>query len=393
MLRSLITQRTWLGVPAATRVFRAGCARRALCTPSSYEDTEVAAYLRDNLAKEGVVETPTGLQYRILASGPPEGQHPTPASPCVCHYKGGLVDGTEFDSSYGRGEPSTFAPNQVIPGWTEALTMMRPGDKWELTIPPHLGYGRRGIPPNIPGNAVLIFELELLKLAGAAPSSRIGMGLPLIVLGFGLFGLGVYSLANGNPFAAGGGGRGPRIPMDEASGAAGNPNVFMDIEIGGQPAGRIEFELFSGVCPKTVENFRALCTGEKGVGSTGVPLHYAGSIFHRVIPGFMCQGGDFTAGNGTGGVSIYGKTFPDEWALGYVAHDRPYLLSMANAGANTNGSQFFITTAKTPHLDRKHVVFGKVSAGEAVVRAIEAVGSGNGSTGRPVRIAASGIVQ
>jgi peptidylprolyl isomerase len=273
--------------------------------------------------------------------------------------------------------------------------MMRPGDKWELTIPPHLGYGRRGIPPNIPGNAVLVFQLELLKLAqqGDGRSSRLGMGLPLIVLGFGLFGLGVYSLANGNPFAAGGGERGPRIPMEEASGAAGNPKVYMDIEIGGKPAGRIEFELFAGVCPKTVENFRALCTSEKGVGSAGVPLHLAGSSFHRVIPGFMCQGGDFTRGDGTGGESIYGKKFPDEWARGYVAHDRPFLLSMANAGANTNGSQFFITTNKTPHLDRRHVVFGKVAAGEAVVRAIEAVGSGNGSTRQPVRIKACGMVQ
>jgi hypothetical protein len=112
MLRSLATHRARL-VPAATRTLRAGCGRRLLCTPASYSDSEVAAYLKENLAKEGVVETPTGLQYRILASGPSEGPHPTASSPCVCHYKGGLVDGTEFDSSYGRGEPSTFAPNQV----------------------------------------------------------------------------------------------------------------------------------------------------------------------------------------------------------------------------------------------------------------------------------------
>merc|ERR1711918_179796 len=112
-------------------------------------------------------------------------------------------------------------------------------------------------------------------------------------------------------------------------------------------------------------------TGEKGRGRSGKPLHFEGSSFHRVIPGFMCQGGDFTRGNGTGGESIYGEKFNDEWDNGYVAHDRPYLLSMANAGPNTNGSQFFITTAATPHLNGKHVVFGKVVNGMKIVRKLE----------------------
>ncbi|MEZ4451588.1 MAG: peptidylprolyl isomerase [Nannocystaceae bacterium] len=163
-----------------------------------------------------------------------------------------------------------------------------------------------------------------------------------------------------------------------------NPRVFFDITIGGQPAGRIVFELFADVTPKTAENFRALCTGEKGVGRSGKPLHYKGSGFHRIIQQFMCQGGDFTRGNGTGGESIYGEKFADENFK--LKHTEPGLLSMANAGPGTNGSQFFITTVPCPWLDGKHVVFGKVVEGHEVVRAMEAVGSRQGPTSKPVVI-------
>ncbi|CAI9091456.1 OLC1v1026495C1 [Oldenlandia corymbosa var. corymbosa] len=163
-----------------------------------------------------------------------------------------------------------------------------------------------------------------------------------------------------------------------------NPKVFFDILIGNAKAGRIVFKLFSDVTPRTAENFRALCTGEKGIGASGKPLHYKGSIFHRIIPDFMCQGGDFTKGNGTGGESIYGMKFADENFQ--RKHDKPGLLSMANAGKNTNGSQFFITTVKTPWLDNKHVVFGEVIDGYKVVEAMEKVGSDSGRTSSPVVI-------
>ncbi len=190
--------------------------------------------------------------------------------------------------------------------------------------------------------------------------------------------------------------------------------MYFDLSVGGESAGRVVCALYGHVAPKTCENFRALCTGEKGVGQAGKPLHYKGSSFHRIIPGFMCQvrmvtsaapcavpvnthftrtpqGGDFTAGNGTGGESIYGSKFDDESFR--VKHTRPGLLSMANAGPNTNGSQFFITVAATPHLDGRHCVFGEVIEGMDVVRKVEAVGASSGTPSKEVLITDCGELQ
>ncbi|KAL5975267.1 cytochrome P450 monooxygenase 63 [Asimina triloba] len=178
----------------------------------------------------------------------------------------------------------------------------------------------------------------------------------------------------------------PEAPLERMAKKK-NPLVFLDVSIDGDLKERMVFELFFDIVPKTSENFRALCTGEKGIGpTTGKPLHYKGSIFHRIIKGFMAQGGDFSKKDGqenvgTGGESIYGGKFEDENFK--LNHDGPGLLSMANAGPGTNGSQFFITFKAAHHLDGKHVVFGKLVQGHETLRKMERVETEKSKPGRP----------
>ncbi|KAI7890537.1 peptidyl-prolyl cis-trans isomerase cyp5 [Mucor mucedo] len=166
------------------------------------------------------------------------------------------------------------------------------------------------------------------------------------------------------------------------------PKVFFDVAVNGKPTGRMTFKLFSDVVPKTAENFRALCTGEKGIGKSGKPLHFKNSAFHRIIPGFMAQGGDFTLGDGRGGESIYGHKFNDENFT--LKHKGKGILSMANAGPNTNGSQFFITFDNTPWLDGNHTVFGQIAEGTDILDLLEQYGTQSGRPTAKIEIVDSG---
>lgn len=174
------------------------------------------------------------------------------------------------------------------------------------------------------------------------------------------------------------------LPLGSQDAEKKNPWVYLDIAIDGRPAGRIIIELAAHVTPRTAENFRALCTGEKGYG-------FKGSVFHRIIPGFMMQGGDITRGDGYGGRSIYGGSFRDEnFRLTHIARG---VLSMANAGPNTNSSQFFITFARTPWLNGKHVVFGRVISGMEVLNSVERAGSDSGAPRWTVKITDCGEIK
>eukprot|EP00442_Polarella_glacialis_P036570 CAMPEP_0115079234 /NCGR_PEP_ID=MMETSP0227-20121206/17990_1 /TAXON_ID=89957 /ORGANISM="Polarella glacialis, Strain CCMP 1383" /LENGTH=383 /DNA_ID=CAMNT_0002466705 /DNA_START=74 /DNA_END=1225 /DNA_ORIENTATION=+ len=342
--------------------------------------------LEENSKRYGVKVTASGLQYEVLKSGPADGDHPTPSSPCVVHYSGTLLDGKEFDSSYKRGKPASFTPSGVVKGWTEALQLMRAGDKWKIWLPSSLGYGASGSGSTIPPNSVLVFELELIEVKPAPEGIfwviDLAMGNPMQVILF------IYMLFQVRQYFAGGSAPAgtKELPLSEAAGCAENSKVFLSIQIGDAEPETVELELFTKSFPKTTENFRALCTGEKGKGKSGKTLTLKGSDFHRIIPSFMCQGGDFTAGNGTGGESIYGSKFPDEWEGGFVGHSKAGLLSMANAGKDTNGSQFFITLASCSHLNGKHVIFGQVLDGMDVVKKMEREGTGGGSPKQKVTI-------
>lgn len=365
-----------------------------------YTTSEGIEYLTKNLAGKingrGWKETKSGLQYKIIKEGKggPLAVRPNMTTPVQVHYVGRAQPKNEiFDSSLNRGRPTEFKPSEVIQGWQEALLMMKEGDTFHLVIPAELGYKDRRLGSKIPPGSVLHFDVELVKVITDAyvfnPFDIIlalwHLPVPMMLLGLYFLLAVLYSTVWKDHYFFLQARKPDLIDVNTVKNLSENTRCFMDVRIGDGdgPVERVEFELFDTVCPKTCANFAALCTGEKGFGKKNwysgnqSRLHYKGSKFHRIIHKFMAQGGDFLRGDGTGGESIYGSSFKDEFTNGAISHSEPYLLSMANCGPNTNASQFFITFVETKHLDRKHVVFGRVLKGKEIVDKIELQGAVN----------------
>jgi len=260
--------------------------------------------------------------------------------------------------------------------------LMRQGDEWEIALKPELAYdGEPAVEAKIRAERhVIIVELTVLQvreaswitlpgdgsLAGAIPHF-LRIFSPVIL---GLFVWGTCKLCSGSHI------------LPENASAPDNPRVYFDINIGSEPAGRIEMELFKNLCPKAAENFRCLCTGEKGKGRHNKPLHFKGTSFHNITKGFKIHGGDIT-GQGSANESVFGGYLEDEWDKGIIYHSRRGLLSMANYGQHKNGSEFFIMLAGASQLNRNNVVFGQVVQGDDILKKIEAVGWNKKYSGSP----------
>jgi cyclophilin family peptidyl-prolyl cis-trans isomerase len=356
------------------------------------------AYLETNAKDPEVTTLPSGLQYKVIEKG--SGRTPTELSKCLVSYNGTRISGKRFESSLiakhekDQPGPKTFSmwDKELIVGIKEALALMKEGDVWHITIPSELAYGKRGSQSRgIQEDVVVIYEIHLIAVMQKGRFEYFGIDfmdnqthLSFAII---IFYMMMFYQTIGNPFSF-------AMEMQDAT-SYDNPCVFLEVQIGDdeEPAGRIEVELFTKLCPKATENFRCLCTGEKGVGKAGKPLHFKGSQFHKIIPGSVCHGGDITKGDGTGGESIYGEKYNNEFGWsGWLKHTQPYLVTMANTGKHTNNSQFIITTSRMPQYDGKNVVVGKVFKGEEIITAIEAVGSADGSVSKPVLIVNSGMV-
>eukprot|EP00441_Pelagodinium_beii_P028082 CAMPEP_0197663750 /NCGR_PEP_ID=MMETSP1338-20131121/58217_1 /TAXON_ID=43686 ORGANISM="Pelagodinium beii, Strain RCC1491" /NCGR_SAMPLE_ID=MMETSP1338 /ASSEMBLY_ACC=CAM_ASM_000754 /LENGTH=375 /DNA_ID=CAMNT_0043242241 /DNA_START=105 /DNA_END=1232 /DNA_ORIENTATION=- len=360
--------------------------------------------LSDNAKRPEVITEPSGLQYEILESAPKFNEPCKLIDRCMANFTMSLLDGSEWkvvESSEKLRKPVALVPDKSNPGLKEALLKMKEGDRWKIWLPSEIAYGQKGFNSSharvAPGAAVF-YEIELLEIKIELTTlmwwKEFLMNNQLLLV------FAVYFFWKIVPqlkelfwdeeaeFIDGV----EWLPTRKAAGLKKNATVFLDVEMG-EEKGRIELELFTEKYPKTAENFRALCTGEKGDGKSGKPLCYKGTSLHRVITDFMAQGGDVTNNDGSGGESIYGEKFDDEWENGFIKLDEAGILAMANSGKNTNMSQFFITVVPCNHLNKKNVGFGKVIAGMDFFEKIVAeVGSSTGKTSKKVVIVDCGEV-
>ena len=257
----------------------------AMSTPEGLE------YLAANAAKPGVVTLPSGLQYRVLTRSTNSlGVTPNSSSLCHVHYRGTTIKGFEFDSSYKRGKPTKFRPSDVVRGWTEALLMMKEGDKWQLVIPAELAYGKRSMGELITPGSVLVFEIELIQVEEENGSNGIvGSVLKFIPRFLRELPAGVWAVVIAFLYMIivpeSGSSNKTRVPVAQVQGNPCNDRVFVEVKIGDGSPDRVEFELFTAHVPKTATNFLHLCLGDKGTAAK--PLSFKNSPFHRVIPNFM----------------------------------------------------------------------------------------------------------
>ncbi|KNC86883.1 hypothetical protein SARC_00978 [Sphaeroforma arctica JP610] len=329
---------------------------------------------------------------QVLHRGDEDGNYANIQDSIEAHLIITLSDGSEVVNTRRNGYTTTKAVTSMNDGMTEGLQMMKIGDHFQFFIPSEKRTGASYGDSVYPGD-VLIYDVEVFDIMEPNylswtedPKKILGV---LVFLYFGL----KYFRDDRRKLTL------PLVTTDKAT-APTNTRVYMDISIGGEAAGRIVFELFNNITPRTATNFRCICTGEKGKSSNGLDLNYKGVEFHQVKPGFLIQGGDISKGKRMS-ESIYGGRFKDEWTHGTIQHSKAGLLSMANAGKDTNGSQFFILLGKAEYLDGKHVVFGMVDESDEdickvsydVLDAISAVGAKSGKPKKKVVVESCGVVQ